>query len=110
MKTELCRSTLKQQTTKSCFPTSTAQAILTTKMWTLLEKLDGVSAAAVIFLSLFTLLAWRRYMSPLGGIPGPFVASWTRFWHMHRILLGDQNNELVRLHRKNGTKNSKLSC
>lgn len=51
---------------------------------------------------LFTLLVWRRYFSPISDVPGPFVASFTRLWHMHRILKGDQNLELIRLHETHG--------
>jgi hypothetical protein len=48
------------------------------------------------------LLLWRRYFSSISDIPGPFAASFTRLWHMHRILKGDQNLELIRLHEKHG--------
>lgn len=45
---------------------------------------------------------WRRYVSSLRDVPGPLLASVTRLWHMRRILLGDQNLELSRLHDKHG--------
>ncbi|KAK4446506.1 cytochrome P450 [Podospora aff. communis PSN243] len=60
-------------------------------------QLAGLAAIAV-----FTLCVWRRYFSPISDIPGPFVASFTRAWHIHRILKGDQNLELIRLHEKHG--------
>jgi hypothetical protein len=60
------------------------------------------SITALSAVSLLTLLVWRRYMSPISDIPGPFVASFTRLWHMNRILKGDQNLELIRLHEKHG--------
>ena len=52
--------------------------------------------------ALSSLLLWRRYFAPISDIPGPFAASFTRLWHMHRILKGDQNLELIRLHAKHG--------
>ncbi|KAK8102239.1 hypothetical protein PG984_015385 [Apiospora sp. TS-2023a] len=51
---------------------------------------------------LLVLVTWRRYWSPISHIPGPFAASFTRLWHMHHILKGDQNTELIRLHKKHG--------
>lgn len=52
---------------------------------------------------LLGLATWRRYWSPISHIPGPLTASFTRLWHMHRILKGDQNTELIRLHEIHGT-------
>ncbi|KAK7917833.1 cytochrome P450 [Apiospora marii] len=51
---------------------------------------------------LLVLGTWRRYWSPISHIPGHLAASFTRLWHMHRILKGDQNTELIRLHEKHG--------
>ncbi|KAK6839281.1 cytochrome P450 [Apiospora arundinis] len=51
---------------------------------------------------LLVILTWRRYFSPINHIPGPFTASFTRLWHMHNILKGDQSTELIRLHEKHG--------
>ncbi|KAK4227121.1 benzoate 4-monooxygenase cytochrome P450 [Podospora fimiseda] len=53
-------------------------------------------------IALLTLFTWRRYFSPISNIPGPFAASFTRLWHIQRILKGDQNLELIRLHDKHG--------
>ncbi|KAK0747383.1 hypothetical protein B0T21DRAFT_417848, partial [Apiosordaria backusii] len=39
---------------------------------------------------------------PISDIPGPFTASFTRIWHILRILNGDQKLELIRLHDKHG--------
>ncbi|KAK4185788.1 benzoate 4-monooxygenase cytochrome P450 [Podospora australis] len=58
--------------------------------------------ALTLLLALFSLLIYRRHFSPLRNIPGPFFASFTRLWHIHRILKGDQNLELIRLHEKHG--------
>jgi len=62
--------------------------------WLLVTSIGG--------LSLLTLLTWRRYFSAISDFPGPFAASFTRLWHMHRILNGDQNLELIRLHEQHG--------
>jgi len=62
--------------------------------WLLVISIAGIS--------LLTLLTWRRYFSAISDIPGPFAASFTRLWHMHRILKGDQNLELIRLHEQHG--------
>ncbi|KAJ0117715.1 Pisatin demethylase [Diaporthe amygdali] len=55
-----------------------------------------------VLVAVLSILIWRRYLSPLRDIPGPFAASFTRLWHMKRILKGDQNLELIRLHEKYG--------
>ncbi|KAK4207723.1 benzoate 4-monooxygenase cytochrome P450 [Rhypophila decipiens] len=64
--------------------------------------LSGGQLAGVIAIAIFTLCIYRRYLSPISHVPGPFVASFTRLWHIHRILKGDQNLELIRLHDKHG--------
>lgn len=48
------------------------------------------------------LLLRRYFLSPLRGVPGPFLAKLTRLWHIHRILKGDQNLALVALHDQYG--------
>ncbi|KAK4180238.1 putative cytochrome P450 E-class, group I [Triangularia setosa] len=58
--------------------------------------------AGLISILIFTLLIRRRYFSPISDIPGPLAASFTRVWHILRILKGDQNLELIRLHDKHG--------
>lgn len=55
-----------------------------------------------LLVAVLSILFWRRYLSPLRDIPGPFAASLTRLWHMKRILKGDQNLELIRLHEEHG--------
>lgn len=62
--------------------------------------------AAQLLIAALSLLVWRRYLSPLADIPGPFVASFSRWWHIDRILIGDQNLQLVQLHEKHGTSHS----
>ncbi|KAI3319775.1 cytochrome P450 [Xylariaceae sp. AK1471] len=50
----------------------------------------------------FTILAWRKYFSPLRNIPGPFLASFTRLWHVATIAGGKQSIRMLELHRKHG--------
>lgn len=58
----------------------------------------------LILASLLTLTAatYRRYLSPLSAVPGPFWASITRLWQCCHIYLGDHNIRLIRLHEKYG--------
>lgn len=55
-----------------------------------------------LLVAAFSFFVWRRYLSPLADIPGPFVASFSRWWHIRRIFIGDQNLQLVALHEKHG--------
>ncbi|CAO2654611.1 Nn.00g113440.m01.CDS01 [Neocucurbitaria sp. VM-36] len=64
--------------------------------------MDYSAIVAVLIVGLSSLLVWRRYFSAISDIPGPFAASFTRLWHMQRILKGDQNLELIRQHEKHG--------
>jgi hypothetical protein len=50
----------------------------------------------------FSLFVWWRYLSPLADVPGPFAASFSRWWHIRHIYIGDQNLQLVALHDKHG--------
>lgn len=64
--------------------------------------LNWPTLAGLLAVLLLTLGVWRRYFSPISDIPGPFAASFTRLWHIQRMLKGDQNLELIRLHDKHG--------
>jgi hypothetical protein len=66
--------------------------------------------AVQLLLAAISLFVWRRYLSPLADIPGPFVASFSRWWHIHHILIGDQNLQLVQLHEKHGTCTFSFVC
>jgi hypothetical protein len=57
-------------------------------------------------LSLVWLVFYRRYIVSLANIPGPFLASFTRAWHIKQAIKGDFNLQLVVLHRKLGNINS----
>ncbi|KAL2277289.1 hypothetical protein FJTKL_00131 [Diaporthe vaccinii] len=57
----------------------------------------------VLFLTLvFVTIIRRRYFSPLSHIPGPFLASFSRLWHMRYIIRGDQQMVLAKAHEKYG--------
>lgn len=64
--------------------------------------ISSLQATSIFALAVLTLCIRRRYFSPLGDIPGPFIASFTRLWHIKAILAGDQNLELIRRHDKHG--------
>ncbi|ROW09024.1 hypothetical protein VMCG_02856 [Cytospora schulzeri] len=61
-----------------------------------------LQVTGLLVVAILSLLVRRRYFSPLSDIPGPFIASLTRLWHMNRILKGDQNLKLIRLHDEHG--------
>jgi hypothetical protein len=57
----------------------------------------------VLFLTLaFVTIIRRRYFSPLSHIPGPFLASFSRLWHMRYIIRGDQQVVIAKAHEKYG--------
>lgn len=65
-------------------------------------SLDFRQVAGLSVLGLLTLCIWRLYLHPLSDVPGPFAARLTRLWLIFRILKGDQNLTLVRMHDKYG--------
>jgi len=46
--------------------------------------------------------AFRALSSPLRGIPGPFLARFTRFWKLKEIYKGSFEKVNVKLHQKYG--------
>jgi len=48
-------------------------------------------------------LAYKRYGSSLRGVPGPFMASFTRLWKLRQMYRGDMHLTDIALHRKYGT-------
>ncbi len=72
-------------------------------------SLDLPTAAICTAVYLLSCLLWRRYQSPLSDIPGPFLASCTRLWHIIRIFTGDINVRSISEHEKHGMNNS-ISC
>lgn len=55
-----------------------------------------------IFASLFFVFLRRRFFSPISHIPGPYLASVSRLWHLKQIWSGKQNMKLVEQHDKYG--------
>ena len=45
---------------------------------------------------------FRAVSSPLGGIPGPFLARFTRFWELREIYKGEFEKTNIKLHKKYG--------
>ncbi|KAK8069631.1 benzoate 4-monooxygenase cytochrome P450 [Apiospora phragmitis] len=58
----------------------------------------GLLLAATLFL----VSARRRYLSPISHIPGPFLASFSRLWHLRQIWSGKQNLKLIEQHDRHG--------
>jgi hypothetical protein len=48
------------------------------------------------------LMLYRRYLSALSDVPGPFWASTGRLWHTRMIMRGKQGEELLKLHQEYG--------
>ncbi|KAI0148893.1 cytochrome P450 [Pestalotiopsis sp. NC0098] len=51
---------------------------------------------------LVLLVVRRRHFSPASSIPGPFLASFSRLWHLQHIWKGDQQLALAKEHEKHG--------
>lgn len=71
---------------------------LTDKSWLSL----ATEYTMLLTIVLLLMAVRRRYLSPLSQIPGPFLASFSRLWHLRQILNGDQNLALIRAHDKYG--------
>lgn len=78
------------------------KAYLSGLAWSELQAPRTSSILTCVFLLIATTAAWRRFFSPLKHIPGPFWASITRLWYLKRILDGNQNEQLQKLHEKHG--------
>lgn len=61
--------------------------------------LPGVVAGVAL---LATIVIYRRYLSPLRDVPGPFWASFSRLWHLRITVQGNQNERLTDAHEKYG--------
>lgn len=53
-------------------------------------------------LGIISLVIYRRYFMPLKTVPGPFLASFTRLWHIRQIAAGNLNLQLAKLHDEHG--------
>lgn len=54
------------------------------------------------YLTLLTVILYRRYFSPISDVPGPFFASFTRLWHISQVIKGRQGHRFLELHQKYG--------
>lgn len=54
------------------------------------------------FAGIIAIIIWRKYSYTISDVPGPFLASFTRLWHLVRIFVGDQNLRMIELHDKHG--------
>lgn len=64
--------------------------------------LNPQAVVAQVLCFLLAVVLWRRYLSPISDIPGPALASVTRFWHVYYIWNGSQADKLVSLHEELG--------
>lgn len=55
-----------------------------------------------VVVGLLSLSIKRSFFSPLSDIPGPFLASLTRLWHLYRIVKGRVSQDTLELHDKYG--------
>ncbi|KAG6366701.1 hypothetical protein INS49_000880 [Diaporthe citri] len=61
-----------------------------------------IQAAVLIATVIVLTVIRRRFFSPISSIPGPFLASITRLWHLRQIASGKQNLKLIEQHDKHG--------
>jgi hypothetical protein len=67
------------------------------------DKASIALHVAILFVtSIFLVFLRRRYFSPVSHIPGPFLASVSRLWHLKQIYGGKQNLRLLEQHEKHG--------
>lgn len=62
---------------------------------------------AQAFAGVIAIIIWRKYSYSISDVPGPFLASFTRLWHLVRIFVGDQNLRMMELHDKHGVSTPK---
>jgi hypothetical protein len=68
-------------------------------------QLTFAFSIALLFIWLLFNALYQRLFSPLRKIPGPFLASITRYWQLKKILNGTWHEEIIQLHRKYGELN-----
>lgn len=61
-----------------------------------------VQAAVLIVTIIVLTVVRRRFFSPIRSIPGPFLASISRLWHLKQVASGKQNLKLIEQHDKHG--------
>lgn len=57
---------------------------------------------ATFLVLLLTIVIRRRYFSTLSSVPGPFLASISRLWHIVRIIKGRVSQDTLELHEQYG--------
>lgn len=72
----------------------------------ILALLEGVSPAALLLssslLSLIALVAYRSYLHPLAGVPGPFICRISSLWTYWHSYIGDECTLISELHAQYG--------
>jgi len=63
-----------------------------------------IQASVLIATIIVLTVCHRRFFSPISSIPGPFLASITRLWHLRQVSSGKQNLKLIEQHDKHGTR------
>lgn len=61
-----------------------------------------VQLLVTVLVLVLSIVAYRRYLSPLSDVPGPFWASFSRLWHLRITIDGNQNEQLTEAHEKYG--------
>lgn len=61
-----------------------------------------IQASVLIATIIVLTVCHRRFFSPISSIPGPFLASITRLWHLRQVSSGKQNLKLIEQHDKHG--------
>lgn len=59
-------------------------------------------AYSLCALAIALYILYYRWLHPLGGIPGPFLASVTRLWLVHKTRQWKRHSLEIELHRKYG--------
>lgn len=62
----------------------------------------AVVLAECLLAAVLALLAWTAFFSPLGRIPGPFLARFTNLWRFFDVYRHASDKTQLRLHRQHG--------
>lgn len=66
------------------------------------ELLSWPAIGIQILVAAVSIAAWSKYTPSISEVPEPFLASFTRLWHIVSIIAGKQNLRLAELHDKHG--------
>jgi len=61
-----------------------------------------VSWPVIGLASFFLFVIYCRTLHPLANVPGPFTASFSRFWMIKRTHAGDMHRTMIAMHEKYG--------